>query len=231
MPYEGLLRVGLILRGPGIPKGKIIDDPVSTLDLGATFMDYAGAAALQTQHGQSLRPLVEGRGSRSFARSEWELHPQRAGVALSLRTVRTKTHKLTVDLRSGDGELYDLASDPYERHNRFADVSFAALRTDLMNMIRSRPDDAGALREPVGMAWNHDSREHARDPVGRASGARHGLRRTPLRLDTQSGSPRRTRHDVHQCGDAVADLRSGPRRIRDRPIRQPLPLLGQFIRL
>ena len=36
---------------------------------------------------------------------------------LSLRTVRTKTHKLTVDLRSGAGELYDLASDPEEVRN------------------------------------------------------------------------------------------------------------------
>lgn len=153
MPYEGLLRVGLILHGPSIPRDKVINDPVSTLDLGATFLDYAGASALQTQHGSSLRPLIEQTGeTRAFARSEWELHPQRAGVALSLRTVRTKTHKLTVDLRSGDGELYDLANDPYERENRFADSGYTALRTHLMDMILSRPDDAGPIREPVGMA-------------------------------------------------------------------------------
>jgi len=113
MPYEGLLRVGLIVRGPRVPMGKRVDDPVSTLDLGATFLDYAGASSRNIPHGASLRPLIEGdAASRAFALSEWELHPQRVAVALSIRTVRTRTLKLTVDLRSGDAELYDLAADP-----------------------------------------------------------------------------------------------------------------------
>ena len=44
MAYEGLLRVGLLMRGPGVPKGKVVSDPVSTIDLPATFADYAGVA-------------------------------------------------------------------------------------------------------------------------------------------------------------------------------------------
>ena len=40
-------------------------------------------------------------------------------MALSLRKGRTKTHKLTVDRRSGAGELYDLANDPLETCNLF----------------------------------------------------------------------------------------------------------------
>ena len=39
MPYEGLLRVPMILRGPGVPMGRVVQEPVSTLDLGATFAD------------------------------------------------------------------------------------------------------------------------------------------------------------------------------------------------
>lgn len=61
MHYEGLLRVPLITRGPEIPAGKAIGDPVSTLDLAPTMFDYSGVAPLLgTQHGTSLRPLVEG---------------------------------------------------------------------------------------------------------------------------------------------------------------------------
>ena len=153
MHYEGLLRVGMIARGPGIPAGKTVLDPASTLDLSATFLDYAGASALLTQHGQSLKPIFETTSaSRDFAYNEWELHQNRAGVALSLKTVRTRDAKLTVDLKSGEGELYDLAEDPHELTNRFSDPAKANLKARLMDMIRSRPDDAGPLSEPIGMA-------------------------------------------------------------------------------
>ncbi|MEZ5658267.1 MAG: sulfatase-like hydrolase/transferase [Burkholderiaceae bacterium] len=153
MHYEGLLRVGMIARGPGIPAGATVTAPTSTLDLPATFYDYAGVAPGLTQHGRSLRPLLEGRGDdRRFALNEWELHPNRAGVALSLRTVRTETAKMTIDRHSGAGELYDLADDPHEMINRFDDPGYRALREELQGYIDSRPADEGPLHDPVGMA-------------------------------------------------------------------------------
>jgi hypothetical protein len=54
-----------------------------------------------------------------------------------------------MDLRSGAGELYDLYDDPYEMHNVF-DTSKA--RAQLVDMIRSRPDDAVPRLSQVGMA-------------------------------------------------------------------------------
>ncbi len=153
MHYERLLRVPMIWNGPGVPKGKQIDEPVSTLDLGPTFFDYAGASPLQTQHGESLRPLLETEGaSRDFARNEWELLPIRAGVKLSLRTVRTKTHKLALDLISGAGELYDLVNDPDEMTNLFDDPSADVIQTELVDNIHSRPDDMRPEQLQVGMA-------------------------------------------------------------------------------
>ena len=152
MHYDGLLRVPCILRGPGVPAGKVVDEPVSTLDLGATFCDYGQAAALLDQHGSSLRPLVEGEATRDFALNEWELLPTRAGVALSLRTVRTKTHTMTVDMISGAGELYDRVDDPGEMRNLFDDPAGAATRAALMEMIHSRPDDMRPVQVQVGMA-------------------------------------------------------------------------------
>ena len=153
MHYDGLLRVPMIVRGPNVPKGKKVDEPVSTLDLGPTFFDYGGAKALQTQHGETLRPLVEGdNATRDYAMNEWELLPTRAGVGLSLRTVRTKTHKLTIDLQSQAGEMYDLVSDPDECHNLFDDPAHQDIQDTLMGYIYQRPDDAGPIRQQVGMA-------------------------------------------------------------------------------
>ena len=153
MHYEGLLRVPCIVRGPGVPAGKIVTDPVSTLDLGTTFCDYAETEPLLPQHGRSLRPLiVTDDSSREFALNEWELLPARAGVALSLRTVRARTAKMTVDMISGVGELYDLASDPNETINLYDAPSAAGLRSELEAMLASRPDDIEPNRVPVGMA-------------------------------------------------------------------------------
>ncbi len=152
MHYEGLLRVPMIIRGPGVPGGRVVGDPVSTLDLSATFCDFGGAEPLLAQHGASLRPLLEGSGKRDYAMNEWELLPTRAGVALSLRTVRTGTHKLTVDLRSGAGELYDLEKDPGEMTNLWNAGEAAAIQSELMSFIHARPDDIGPNSVQVGMA-------------------------------------------------------------------------------
>lgn len=153
MHYDGLLRVPLIMRGPNVPEGKRVDEPVSTLDLGPTFFDYGNAQALQTQHGASLRTLVEAdSASREFALNEWELLPTRVGVGLSLRTVRTKTHKLTIDMQSEAGELYDMVADRDELTNLFDLPEHAGTKEKLLRYLTSRPDDAGPIRKQVGMA-------------------------------------------------------------------------------
>lgn len=152
MHYEGLLRVPLIIRGPGAPKGAVRMAPVSTIDISSTLLDYASAAPRLAQHGASLRPQIEDDAPRDFALNEWELLPTRAGVALSLRTVRTGRWKMTVDAISGAGEMYDLTDDPDERINRYDDPTAAAARAQLEGYLAQRPDDAGPLREQVGMA-------------------------------------------------------------------------------
>ena len=152
MHYEGLLQVPMILRGPGVPRGKVVTQPVSTLDLAATFCDYAVADPLLPQHGSSLRPLIEGNATRDFAMNEWDLLPGRTGVRLSLRTVRSKTAKLTVDLISGAGEMYDLAQDPGEIRNVFDDPDYTQLQAILTEYLHQRPDDIGPEGVSVGAA-------------------------------------------------------------------------------
>ena len=152
-PYEGLLRVGLIAKGPGIPSGKIVSDPVSTLDLAATFCDYGGASLPDEAQSASLRPLIEGDAGRDVAYSEWNVDASRCGVALSLRTVRTKRAKLTLELGTGAGEMYDLENDPHEMRNLFDDPAYSTLRKELTDMVRARPGgERDTFDAPVGMA-------------------------------------------------------------------------------
>jgi arylsulfatase A-like enzyme len=154
IPYEDLLRVGLIIQGPGVRAGQAVQEPVSTLDLAATFYDYVDIPKPDAMQGRSLRPLLAGQGEmRDVAYSEWHVHPSRCGVGLKLRTVRTRTHKCTFELDSGAGELYDLVHDPEEMANRFDDPGYGKIRKELEDMMRARPGKLLAqLPEPIGMA-------------------------------------------------------------------------------
>jgi arylsulfatase A-like enzyme len=139
-PYEGLLRLGFIVQGPGIDKNKTIGAPISTLDLAASFYDWAGIDSPADIQSTSIRDLIEGEnGSRDVAYSEWNQQPSRTGVELNLRTVRTKTAKLTLELISRAGEMYDLADDPDEMINRFDDPGKKILQKELTDMIKARP--------------------------------------------------------------------------------------------
>lgn len=139
--YEGELRVGMLMQGPGIPAGQVIADPVSTLDLTPSFYDFAGLESPEGLQGASLRPLIEAAlgASREVAYSEWFVHDNRFGTALDLRLVRTKTHKCTFEMISGAGELYDLENDPIEMNNLFDVSGAAAIRKELEEMMRARP--------------------------------------------------------------------------------------------
>ena len=153
--YEGVLRVGMIVQGPGIPANAVVEDPVSTLDMMPTFCDFAGVPPGAELQGQSLRPLIDGdaRAARQVAYSEWFVHKTRYGVDLDLRTVRTKSHKCTFEMKTGAGELYDLVNDPHEMDNLFDDPGQAAARRMMEEMLHARP---GAVLDSfppqIGMA-------------------------------------------------------------------------------
>jgi arylsulfatase A-like enzyme len=152
-PYEALLRVGLLMRGPGIPRGQVVSDPVSTLDLAATFADVGGAQLHPDAQSRSLLPVAAGTQSRDHAHSEWFVNEARCGVPLELQTVRARGWKCTIERASGAGELYDLRADPDEMRNLWDDPAGAALRREAQDMIRARPGPMLKERLPiVGMA-------------------------------------------------------------------------------
>jgi arylsulfatase A-like enzyme len=152
MLYESLLRVALLVRGPGVPAGRVVDDPVSSMDLAATFGHWAGAPIDSARHSASLAPAIQGEAApHEHVYAEWRLGPARCGVPLDLRCVRTRHAKLTLELGSGAGEMYDLENDPGECLNRFDDLTYRGLRDELTQRLMSRPDDVmNPLPRPSG---------------------------------------------------------------------------------
>jgi arylsulfatase A-like enzyme len=116
--YQELLRVPLIVVGPGLPGGRRVAEAVSLVDVLPTVLGQLGIAPPDALAGRDLAPLW---------RSTPPPWPERDLYAEADRTVERRD-TLRAVIRSGwklvqsrvDGgvELYDLGADPRERVNR-----------------------------------------------------------------------------------------------------------------
>jgi arylsulfatase A-like enzyme len=118
--FDDLVRIPLLMRLPGrIEPGAVIKQPVSQIDFMPTILDFAGIAAPEKIHGESLRPLIEGRkvAWRDYA------FAQRAN---NLRMLRTEQYKYVASPDRRIVALYDLQNDPNEDHNLAAEPKHEA---------------------------------------------------------------------------------------------------------
>ena len=76
----------------------------------------------------------------------------RTGLELNLRVARTKTAKLIYEELSDTGEMYILSEDPGEMDNVYNDPSYSKIQKELMDMIKSGPNDALDPLEQVAMS-------------------------------------------------------------------------------
>ena len=129
--FDEGLRVPLFVRWPGnMTPGGVCDEFVSHVDLLPTLADIAEAPKDFKTHGKSLVPLL-----RRKRETEWrdDILAGFDGDGYSFyteRVVRTRRGKLVYHA-FGENELYDLASDPHEMHNRFDDPACAGLKAEL----------------------------------------------------------------------------------------------------
>jgi len=125
--YEALVRVPLIVHGPGFPAGAVVDAPVGTIDILPTVLRSCG---------QPVPPTVEGRPLLDGAR-EWILtEDDMLRGMLEFRTLTTRRYRITRNENDPNGgELYDLAEDPGELVNRWADPALASVKSDLLTTL------------------------------------------------------------------------------------------------
>lgn len=140
MLYDTLLNIGMIARGPNITAQETNSQPVSTIDLAATFCDFAGVDMPEDAQSRSLKSILEGSGdTRDAAYSEWEVSATRCGVELDLRTVHIGSAKLTIELNTGEGEMYDLSNDPNEMNNLWNNPDHTELQERMVTLLHNRP--------------------------------------------------------------------------------------------
>jgi arylsulfatase A-like enzyme len=158
MQWSGCLRIPLVVAGPGVGDPGRTDALASTIDLAPTVLALTGTATYDGLQGTNLTPVLDNPASavRDVVYIE-EDFPQ-AGVfpfpvPHRARTIVTSDARLSRYVGTGEGELYDLADDPLERANRWADESHAARRAQLVDRLvdeMATHAESPRLGSPVG---------------------------------------------------------------------------------
>ncbi len=129
---EKVLRVPLVVRGPGVPVGRLTTR-VRLIDVYPTVLRLA-AGIDAASDGEDLREVWSGTPDVAdrdvFARTTYDGHRQRAGIV--------GDHKIIIDLNHGTEVLLDLREDPEATSNR----------------IDEDPEAASRLRTAVGQRWD-----------------------------------------------------------------------------
>jgi arylsulfatase A-like enzyme len=122
--HDELIRVPLILRGPGVGRSLRIDRQVELLGLAPTLLELLGIQIPPSFVGASFASLAEsGAGGGSETVFSEAMHSggrlSRAGVAdtLTVTSCRMDGWKYIHDTENGGEELYDLDADPAEQNN------------------------------------------------------------------------------------------------------------------
>ena len=161
-PYEEAIGIPLLIRGPGVVPGAVVDAPVANIDVAPTILDFAGAevppelarpidgtSLTTTLAGGPADPdraiLIEGRDNTARSR-----HGYKVQSYVGVRTARyayveyhranyaTRDEGIAAPIGGGrrtERELYDLVRDPNQLRNLARDPDYSFARTELAALV------------------------------------------------------------------------------------------------
>jgi N-acetylglucosamine-6-sulfatase len=146
--YEPSIRLPLMIRGPGVPKGEHRRQPVSNVDLAPTILDFAHAKAGRKEDGISLLSIMRdkldwpGRGLdiETYFTPDTTEDPE--DPPLNYQGVRTDRY-LYANYGTGEQELYDLRNDPFELQNAVGNPAYSRVKASLQALFGGLADCAG----------------------------------------------------------------------------------------
>ena len=167
--YDELLRIPLMIKGPGLPQGMVIEEQVGLIDLAPTLLDLLGIDEKVTSfQGTSLIPWLKSHGHgapKEFVFSG-EVHvggrwppfwgqDHRGKTLYQIRSCRSAEWKYIWDEEGNQEELYHLGLDPGETRNLAAHEPErlrqfgATLREHFAGIEPLEPTAVGAPDQPL----------------------------------------------------------------------------------
>jgi N-acetylglucosamine-6-sulfatase len=138
--YEEAVRVPLAVRGPKMPPATTVKEmALINVDFAPTIAELAGVSTPTFVDGRSLAPLLSGTPPESWRTAvlleHWSGPGPEIEQAPTYTAVKTEKYKY-VEYDTGDKELYDLSSDPYELENLY-DTADSALIEGLKSRLEA----------------------------------------------------------------------------------------------
>lgn len=142
--YEASIRVPLLVRGPGAPKGGVRDELVANIDLAPTLVELAGAPDPESFDGRSMADLWRGKkGGPGREELLVELFGEPvAGTPPPYQALRGREY-LYVRYQSGECEYFDTRTDPDQLDNQCATLP-ARRRAELEERLGELEECRGA---------------------------------------------------------------------------------------
>jgi arylsulfatase A-like enzyme len=136
-PYEEGLRVPLLVRGPGIPKGAHVKSLVANVDLAPTILAFSQTKPGLPQDGRSLVPFFANPAAESNRAYLVESLITSRDTEPILLGVRTQRYFFVQYRGNATGELFDLAVDPYELVSLAKNPAFAGVKAQLQAKLQT----------------------------------------------------------------------------------------------
>ena len=188
--FDEVLRIPLIMRGPGLPSGRRVEEQVQNVDILPTVLDLLDIPVSASIQGQSLVQLITG-GDFSERPAFTETTPggyQATSEMMETRIRAMRTRKWKLIHTHGPGvdeyELYDLSLDPLERkdvakaHPEVLAEMRAALQKWVLaaqprSSVEMAPANTGTpLREKIRVMFPEDLQDFGYEDVGKAVSVR-----------------------------------------------------------
>jgi len=148
--YNASPHVPLLVRGPGVRQGVTRSEIVLNNDLAPTFAELGGAQVPSFVDGRSLEPLLATSSPAPSWRTAFLVEHRRSAeeqedvrIIPNYDAVRTARYHYVGYPTTGEKELYDLKTDPYELRNIYASAP-PTLLSDLQTRLDALKSCAGA---------------------------------------------------------------------------------------